>query len=118
IGCFLVGAPQPAQRVPRCCFSCANKIQLDDALHVLIILFRQSQSHGSLIFTQVARDDKAAGVTASQPSLLVNQRLPKRLVSMTSTRGRPSSRTTGTKDTAEIFVPSFKPTSSNAPRFP
>ena len=57
VGCFLVAAPEPAQRVQRCCFSCTHKIQLDDALNVVIILFRQSQSHGSLIFTQVARDD-------------------------------------------------------------
>src|SRR4030095_6376275 len=85
------------------------KIQLDDTLNVLIILFRQSQSHGSLIFTQVARDDKI--------SLLVDQRLPKRFLSVTSTRGRPSSRTTGIKDTDEIFASSFKPTSSKAPRF-
>jgi hypothetical protein len=39
-------------------FSRAHKINLNDAFDILIILFRQSQSHGSLIFTQVARDDK------------------------------------------------------------
>ena len=53
-------SPRPSQRNE---FSAAasvamHKIQLDDALNVVIILFRQSQSHGSLIFTQVARDDK------------------------------------------------------------
>src|SRR5262245_999394 len=83
----------------------------------MIILFRQSQSHGSLIFTQFAHDDKTAGVMAYHALLLTDQRLPKRLPSLTSTCGRPSSRMTGIKDTDEIFASSFKPTSSNAPRF-
>src|SRR4029077_1892730 len=60
IRCFLVAASEPPQRVQRCCFSCTHKIQLDDALDVLIILLRQSQSHGSLIFTQVEREYKTS----------------------------------------------------------
>ena len=58
VGRFLVTASEPAQRIQCRGFRRAHKIQLDDSLDVLIILFRQSQSHGSLIFTQVARDDK------------------------------------------------------------
>src|SRR5436305_14981575 len=58
IRCFLVAASEPAQGVQRCCFSCTDKIQLDDSLDVPIILFRQSQSHGSLIFTQLDLNDK------------------------------------------------------------
>jgi len=38
----------------------AHEIELDDALDVVIILFRQSESHEGLIFTQVVRDDKSS----------------------------------------------------------
>ena len=72
IGCFLVAAPEPAQRVQCGSFGCADEIQLDDALDVLIILFRQSQSHRSLIFTQLAPDDKkssTAGIRLACRSL-------------------------------------------------
>ena len=53
-------SPRPSQRSEfRAAASVArDKIQLDDSLDVLVISFRQSQSHGALIFTQVARDDK------------------------------------------------------------
>ncbi len=58
VGCFLVAASEPAQRIQRGGFCCAHKIEFDDALDVLVILFRQSQSHGASIFTHLARDDK------------------------------------------------------------
>src|SRR5262249_21395751 len=64
---FLVTAPEPAQRVQRRGFSRAHEIELNDSLDVLIILFRQSQSHGALIFTQVAHDDKKSTTAESLP---------------------------------------------------
>src|SRR5207253_11046460 len=59
---FLVAAPEPAQRVQRCGFGRADEIQLDDAFDVPIILFWQSQGHESLIFTQLAPDDKESSI--------------------------------------------------------
>src|SRR5262249_36782812 len=67
VRCFLVAAPEPAQRVQRRRFGSAHKIQFNDAFDVLIILFRQSQSHGTTIFTQVARDDKRSEAAGSVP---------------------------------------------------
>src|SRR4029077_1888764 len=60
VGRFLVTASEPSERIQGSGFRRARKIQLDDSLDVLVISFRQSQSHGALIFTQVARDDKSA----------------------------------------------------------
>ena len=57
---FLVAAPEPAQRIQRRRFRRAHKIELDDALDVVIILFWQSQSHGASIFTHLARNDKTS----------------------------------------------------------
>ena len=58
VRCFLVTAPQPSQRVQRGRFRSTHKIELNHALDVLIILFRQSQSHGVSSFTHLPRDDK------------------------------------------------------------
>jgi len=60
VGCFLVTAAEPAKGIERRRFRRAHKIELDDALDVLIILFWQSQSHGTLIFMHLVRDDKSA----------------------------------------------------------
>src|SRR5216117_34000 len=58
VGCFLVAPTKPAQRIQCGSLGGANKVELDDALDVPIILFWQSQSHEASIFTHVARDDK------------------------------------------------------------
>src|SRR5262249_31668965 len=45
IGCFLIATTEPTKGIERRGFGRAHKIDLNDALDVLIILFRQSQSH-------------------------------------------------------------------------
>jgi len=43
IGRFLVTAPEPAERVERSRFGGAHEIEFNDALDVVIILFRQAR---------------------------------------------------------------------------
>ncbi len=75
VGGLLVAAPEPAQRIQRRRFGRAHKIELDDALDVLVILFLQSQSHGAFIFTQFARDDKLQGGCSAISSARERRRL-------------------------------------------
>jgi hypothetical protein len=61
IGCLLVTATQPAQRIQCSRLGRANEIELNDPLDIPIILFRQSQSHGASIFTHLIHNDKSGG---------------------------------------------------------